>query len=463
MDTITTEPPAEPITGTLAVRQPEPQQPATQDDDRPVDGILLWLLVRRYLAWYVSFQSVAALNLVTAWIFHACARARGSTGIGQLIWRASPRLLLLSRSRGAGKSTLLDLIVILTGSRRGKVPRITPARLAQITGQAHETVCIDEGRLVFGAGARHQDLQACLLAGYTPHASYEVSKTSLSLFGSVAIATKESLITEATKAVDGDESSLGDLIDRCFTVILAAPDRPMPEVGQRAEAEGASLARALVKWTSDNRAALEQAAQDIADQDFEEATERAARGEKPAKSLRLFQIGRPLLACARVVGYLPPAEDGTERKNVLEADLRAALSGTTGSGGTGIMAELETLSRKWEGRTVAEAEGEGEFYDDEPGGRIVYRDDGGEPDSAPAAQYTAGYAVTGPGVQAVSFTFPGEWPALEAAQEVCQASAVEPLTWEPSPRVPGMWGATVHPAGPGGPEVSYAVREITGE
>jgi hypothetical protein len=246
--------------------------------------------------------------------------------MGQLIWRASPRLLLISRKRGAGKSTLLDLIMFLTGSRRGKVPRITPARLAQITGQAYETFGIDEGRLVFGAGAAHADLQACILAGYTPGTSYEVSKTSLSLFGSGVIATKESLLTEASKAVDGDESSLGDLLDRCLKLILSEPDIPVREAGERAEADGTLLGRALTAWTDARRDDLRQAAADIAEEDYQAAVERAERGERKKQGLRAEQIARPLRAVGRVIG--PGAED----------DILAALEGADEA--AGIMDEL---------------------------------------------------------------------------------------------------------------------------
>jgi hypothetical protein len=467
MTTITTATPeaaeAEPVEGTVAVRQePPPQDVATQDDDRPVDGALLWILVRRYLSFYVALPSEAALNLVTAWVFHACARNRASTGIGQLIWQASPRLLILSRKRGAGKSTLLDLIVILTGSRRGKVPRITPARLAQIIGQAHETVCIDEGSLVFGAGRRHLDLQACLLAGYTPRASYEVSKTSLSLFGPVAIATKESLLTEATKAVDGDDSSLGDLIDRCFPVTLEAPARPMPEVGQRAEAEGAALARGLVKWTTDGRAALEQAAQDIADEDYDTATERAGRGEKAAGSPRAFQIGRPLRAIGRVIDQ--QAREDQERRGIeggepkCEAYILAALSGNPGTAATGVMTELESLAQAWEGRAEAGSE-DGEGGWDEPGGRIVYDDDYSEPEAAPAARYVAGYAETRPGGQHEGFRFPGAWQDPGTAMDVCEHDAGQQLDWQATPG--GNQGASIFT--PAGIRKDYAVTMVTGK
>src|SRR5690348_4247623 len=162
MTTITTSQPqpaeAAPIEGTVAVRPATTTARTQRASAEPIDGAILWLFVRRYLSTYVSFRTQAELDLVTAWVFHACSRNRmPSTGMGPLIWNATPRLLVLSRSRGAGKSTVLTLVSILTGSLSGKTARITPAALAQSIAQAHETVCIDEGRLVFGAGAAHQD------------------------------------------------------------------------------------------------------------------------------------------------------------------------------------------------------------------------------------------------------------------------------------------------------------------
>ena len=360
-----------PITGTVAVRQygTTAATGAPRRQAEPIDGALLWLFVRRYLSTYVSFRTQAELDMVTAWIFHACARKRNDTGMGPLIWNATPRLLVLSRKRGAGKSTLLTLISILTGSRRGKTARITPARLAQIISQAYETVCIDEGRLVFGAGNAHADLQACLIDGYTPDSSYEVSKTSLPVFGSVAIASKESLITDATKAVDSNESSIGDLLERCLKTILEAPGVPMPEVGRRARAEGELLARALVMWTDAMRDQLEQAAEDIADEDLRTGRERAARGEKLKQTLRADQIGRPLRCIGRVIDQ-QVTEDQQRRGAVgdgpqCEADILTALGGGPGNEAAQIMAELGQLSREWEDGTIAEDEPAGQFDGDD--------------------------------------------------------------------------------------------------
>ena len=470
MTTITNETPqpAEPeaITGTVALR-PAGAAAATgtqRQQAEPIDGALLWLFVRRYLSTYVSFRTQAELDLVTAWIFHACARRRNDTGMGPLIWNATPRLLILSRKRGAGKSTLLTLVSVLTGSLSGKSARITPAALAQSIAQSQETVCIDEGRLVFGSGAAHQDLQALLIDGYTPESTYRVSKTRLSVFGPVAIASKESLITEATKAVDGDESSIGDLLERCLKVILVAPDLPMPEVGKKARSQGELLARALVMWTDNMRDRLEEAAEDIAGEDYKNERKRAARGDKARQNLRSLQIGRPLRSIGRVIDQ-QIAED-QERQGIedaepqCEAGILAALGertkGDPGIEAAELMAELEQLSQEWGDGAIAEDEPDRIVYADEP---EDYDDD---PPAPPSALYVAGYAVTRPG-EAPEVGDPplGSWDTPEDAQAACEEHAGEPLDWQPSPRRAGTWGATVEWAG--GIIYDYAVTAVTGK
>ena len=66
-----------------------------------IPGSLVLDLTRAYLANYVALPSASALATVTAWVAHAVARDRDDTGVGPLIWRASPRLLATSRNRGA--------------------------------------------------------------------------------------------------------------------------------------------------------------------------------------------------------------------------------------------------------------------------------------------------------------------------------------------------------------------------
>jgi hypothetical protein len=324
---------------TRVIQASEVRQPQRQG----IDGALLWLLVRKYLQHYVAFRTDAEAQIATAWVFHAVARERDDTGLGPLIWRASPRLLVTSATRGSGKSTLLDLIVILTGSRRGKVPKITPARIAQVLGKYHETVVLDEARTIFGTGSKSLELQGILLAGYTRRTSYEISGKSYSLFGAVAYAGKDELITSTT----GEQ--IGDLLDRSIILRMAPPAKPKPELAEKGEDDGDLLARALVAWTDSMRGELQQAARDIAAEDQE-----AAEGG----NLRSMQISRPLRACARVIS--PAAE----------ADVCAALdeitAGAAGSEAADIMTQLQERSGEW-GDDVLDADAPGQFVTS-PGG-----------------------------------------------------------------------------------------------
>ncbi len=336
----------------VATVQPTAVMPARPAGPKPIDGALLWILVRKYLGHYVAFRSEAQATLVTGWVFHAMARDRDSNGIGQLIWRASPRLLVTSKERGSGKSTLLDLIVILTGSRRGKVPKITPARIAQVLGKHFETVVLDEAKTILGSGSKSLELQGCMLAGYTRRTSYEISGQSVSLFGALAYAGKDEFIT------DTRGSQVGDLLDRSLTVRLDPPARPKPEVAERAEDDGDLLCRALVAWTDANRAALKRAARDLADEDQEAAE---------AGNLRSAQISRPLRACARVVA--PGAE----------ADMLAALSelisGTAGTEADDLMAQLQERAAGW-GEDVLDAEAPGRLVTSADDGEAEWDEEG---------------------------------------------------------------------------------------
>jgi hypothetical protein len=314
----------------------------------PIDGARLMTLVKMYLCEYVSFPDDASANLAAAWVLHAVARQRDDTGIGPLIWRASPRLLVTSKTRGSGKSTLLDLILILTQSRRGKIPNITPAKFAKVVGKYFETVCLDEAKTILGSGSKSLELQGVLLAGYTPRASYEVSNVSLPLFSAVAWAGKDELITETSG------SQIGDLLDRSLTLRLRPPARPMPEIDEQAEDDGETLAALLVAWTDSRRGELIQAARDLAVEDRERALDGA--------NLRAIQISRPLRACGRVAG------GGWE--DVITDSLEQLTEGAASAQLADAMADMERRAAAWQSAAGASAAGDDEDLDDAPG-RIV--------------------------------------------------------------------------------------------
>ena len=278
----------------VAVREPSAVISPQRSAKRPViDGSMILDYTRLYLSRYVAFPSAAALDLTTAWIVHASARDRDDTGIGPLIWRASPRLLVTSKDRGSGKSTVLDLITILTRSRNGRMPKVTPRAIACVLGRRHETAILDEAKLILGAGNRSQELQGILLAGYTPRSNYVASKGGkddpIPLFGPVAYAGKDELITDTG-------GMLGDLLDRSVIVRMRASGRHMPEVDEDAEDDGDLLAGALAAWTSEVKGELREAAKALG------AADREAGAVTDGTALRAAQICRPLRAVGMVAG-----------------------------------------------------------------------------------------------------------------------------------------------------------------
>lgn len=329
------------------------QQRAAQQASQQIDGARVLDLTRRYLAHYVSWPNEASLIAAVAWIGHAVARERDDKGVGPLIWRASPRLLVTSRKRGSGKSTLLDLITILTRSRDGKMPKITPRAIAETVGQHYDVAVLDEAETIFGSGAKNVELQGCLLAGYTPRTSYRVCGKSISLFGAVAYAGKDKLITD-TKG-----EQIGDLLDRSVILRFRAPDHVPPEVDEIAEDDGELLASALVAWTDSCRDQLRQAAKDIAAEDRE--TERAG-------DLRSMQIMRPLRAICRVADGLTEEELAEGKRGPWETAIdEASWELTAGAAGVEAQETLDELGRR--------AEAWGTPAEDEPG--VIVTEPGG--------------------------------------------------------------------------------------
>jgi hypothetical protein len=331
--------------GTVAVLDGQVVQHQRQRQGQQIDGAKVLDLMRRYLAHYVSWPSEAALTAAVAWIGHAVARERDDKGVGQLIWRASPRLLVTSRKRGSGKSTLLDLITILTRSRDGKVPKITPRAIAETVGMHYDVAVLDEAETIFGSGAKNVELQGCLLAGYTPRTNYRVCGKSIPLFGAVAYAGKDKLITD-TKG-----EQIGDLLDRSIILRFRAPDRVPPEVDEIAEDDGELLASALVAWTDSCRDQLRQAARDIAAEDRD--------ADRPG-DLRSMQIMRPLRAVCRVADGLTAEELAEGKRGPWETAIdEAAWELTAGAAGAEAQETLDELGRR--------AEAWGTPDEDEPG------------------------------------------------------------------------------------------------
>jgi hypothetical protein len=259
------------------------------------------LYAKRILTRHVAWPSPAALDTVLLWILHANARDRDDAGYGPLIWRASPRLLLTSAARGSGKSTGLDLIGMLTGNS-GRPSKITPRAIAHKLANKHETVTLDEAKLMFGSGNASRELQGVLLTGYTRRGTYSYSSggkdVDLKTFGAVAYAGKDELITDTS-------GLLGDLLDRSITIRMRRAGRHYPDIDDAADA-GAELAcRGMATWATIMQGELAAASSRLSREASEAGT--LAASDVEAGQLRVTQIWRPRLACADVLGGDWPA------------------------------------------------------------------------------------------------------------------------------------------------------------
>lgn len=304
----------------VAVRGPaalvKPGQPR-------VDGGAALGFARQLLDRYVWWPGEHALDAVTLWAAHAAAR----DAAGDLIWRASPRLLVTAAQPGAGKSTVLDLLALLTHAD-GRMPKVTARALAHVVGRSKKVALLDEAQLTFGAGRRSEDVRAVINGGYTRRASWGAMSGSTNdavpVFGAIAMAGTDGLITDTS-------GRLADTLQRCIIVRMRPATRRVPELDERGEDIGELIGTALSAWTAQAGADLKDTARALAD----------APGEFDAgDGGRHAQIWRPLLACADVAGGRWP-----------EA-ARAAMAELSGTGaardeGADALAELELLTAAW--------------------------------------------------------------------------------------------------------------------
>ena len=249
----------------------------------------------RVLTRHVHWPSQSALDTTVLWCFHANARDRDENGTGPLIWRASPRLLLTSSVRGSGKSTGLDLIAMLTGSRFGRLPRVTAPGFAKLMSKFQEPAILDEAKMIFGSGQKSLDLQGMLLAGYTPRTHSLNARdggTAEKLFGPVCYAGKDNLITAA-----GD--GICDLLDRSLVIRMTRAPRHYPDVDEVAERAAELACQGMGTWSSMMRGPLMAACKQL---ETEAMRIDLDDEEVEGGALRAAQIWRPLIAIADCLG-----------------------------------------------------------------------------------------------------------------------------------------------------------------
>lgn len=247
---------------------------------------LLDLLRDRWFGRYARFPSPAALDTVTLWAAHA--HMRDATGV--LVFSATPRLYLLSSEPGSGKSKVLKLLGMVVPACYGLDLEPTAAGLAHSINRERATVLIDEGDILFAAGARKASVRAIINGGYTRHGTVLNGRggkaTRVPVFGALALAGLDTL-----------EKATGDLLAALLSRGIKIRMRPAPsddqpaKVTRETELQGTSARKWLADWAAQVRGQVASAQPDMPEG-------LAGRPE---------QIWEPLLAVAEAAGGTWPA------------------------------------------------------------------------------------------------------------------------------------------------------------
>jgi len=224
-------------TGTVA-RQ-EPRIPGDQ---------LLDLLASGWFGHYARYPSPAALDAKTLWAAHCWMRDEN----GVLVFRATPRLFLLSSEPGSGKSFALELAGRVTPSWYGLDLEPTASGLVHTISKEHATITLDEADVAFGAGARHEAVRAIINGGTYRHGTVLNGKGAkanrVSVFGPLAMA-----------GLDSMEKNTGDkltaLLTRGIKIRMqkaSGEDRP-PKLTRHGEEAAAKAKVWLERWAAQVR------------------------------------------------------------------------------------------------------------------------------------------------------------------------------------------------------------------
>lgn len=302
------------MTGTVVRRPATPPARAAQR----IPGDQLLDLLRKWIGTYARFPSAAALDAVTLWVAHSHMRDENGT----LVFRASPRLYLLSSEPGSGKSKVLELLNMLCPATYGLTLEPTAAGLVHTIGKEHATVFIDEGDVMFGAGQRKSAVRAIINGGYERHGTMLNGKgskaTRVPVFGALALAGLD-VLEKAT----GD--TLTALLSRGVRIRMekAAKDNPPAKVTRVTEGQGEKINKWLTAWASQVRDELADCQPDMP----EEVDGRAEQIWEP-----LVAIGdlawQDTVARAGRDGHEPP-EDGGWAERARAACLELALAQDT--------------------------------------------------------------------------------------------------------------------------------------
>jgi hypothetical protein len=277
----------------LAGPPPRPAGQALQA--RPyVDGNISitgadWLnYMRMFFARYVYWPGPSELDTAVLWAAHTYARESMDNG-GGLIWRATPRLFVLSKERNSGKSTILGLFLRVCPRTSGLDTEPTEYGLLSSIQEEKPTLLIDELGILIGSDKRKAGVQQILLNGYTPAGTklrqVDKKRQRVQLFAPIALGgldVVEESVSENVKAI----LSRGPI----FHVSPPPKDAEQPADMDEEEDYVDEVVRRIrlagMGWTITNREYL-----------------RAARPEPAEGAVRRWrQIWRPMLAIADGAG-----------------------------------------------------------------------------------------------------------------------------------------------------------------
>jgi len=233
------------VTGAVAV--PDAGTVTTQEQRIPGDQ-LLDLIRDAWLGFFGRYPSPAALDAVTLWAAHTHMRDEN----GALVFRATPRLYLLSSEPGSGKSHVLEMLMRIVPNCHGLDLEPTKAGLVHTLNKEKATVLLDEGDLLFAAGQRHSDVRAVINGGTYRHGTVLNGKGAKAnrepVFGPLALAGLDVM-------EKGTGDTLNALMSRGVKIRMekaSGDDRP-PKLTRKAE-DGAEKAKLwLERWAAQVR------------------------------------------------------------------------------------------------------------------------------------------------------------------------------------------------------------------
>ena len=233
------------VTGAVAV--PDAGTVTTQEQRIPGDQ-LLDLLASGWFGYYARLPSPAALDAVTLWAAHCWMR--DETGV--LVFRATPRLFLLSSEPGSGKSHVLELAGRVVPNWYGLDLEPTGPGLVYTISREHSTVTLDEADVMLGAGGRKEAVRAIINGGTYRHGTYLNGKgakaTREPVFGPLALAGLDTLETDT-----GDK--LAPLLSRGVKIRMtkASGENRPPRLTTHAEDAAAKAKLWLERWAAQVR------------------------------------------------------------------------------------------------------------------------------------------------------------------------------------------------------------------